>query len=162
MPSVEIPSSRYMRLEMEIEMPNLCYNTLKVYGPEQDIQEFKTKAVGHHPWGKDEDEPNVLNFHNLFPFPADVLKAGYKEAGFDWECENWGSKWGSFDCILVDDFENYLTYEFHTAWCPPIKFLNHVAKEHPELTFFLTYEEDQCQGLAKFEGDKTEHHCIDY
>ena len=31
-------------------MPNWCINSLRVIGPDQDVQKFKAQAVGHSPW----------------------------------------------------------------------------------------------------------------
>ena len=46
-------------------------------------------------------------------------------------------------------------YAFDTAWSPPIKFLENVAKQWPNLTFVLEYEELGMgfKGLAKFQGE---------
>jgi hypothetical protein len=61
-------------------MPNWCSNKLTIAGPGPDVQEFKTKAVGHSPWEEPEEEPDALNFHSLVPVPEEVLKAGYGDA----------------------------------------------------------------------------------
>jgi hypothetical protein len=71
-------------------MPNWCSDKLTIIGPGTDVQAFKTKAVGDSPWEEPEEEPDVLNFHSLVPVPAEILKAGYCDAGLDWERANWG------------------------------------------------------------------------
>ena len=135
-------------------MPNYCSNKLTVTGPDADVRSFKEKAAGPCPWLKpDETEVEVLNFHSLVPVPDEVLKAGYEAAGYDWERENWGCKWGADDAKLLDAWEAGVIYEFYSAWSPPIKFLQEVASAYPKLQFVLECEESGMafKGLAKFQ-----------
>jgi hypothetical protein len=143
-------------------MPNWCLNKLTIMGPEADVQAFKAKAVGHSPWDEPEGDPDVLNFHSLVPVPEEVLKAGYESAGYNWEKENWGCKWGPSDPEILDEREGHVEYEFYTAWSPPEQFLQTVAVQYPKLQFVLEYEEPGLafKGLAKFQGDLHEDHCI--
>ena len=55
-----------------------------------------------------------------------------------------------------------MEYEFYTAWSPPIEFLQNVAVQWPTLLFVLEYEEPGVafKGLAKFQGEIHEDHCI--
>lgn len=145
-------------------MPNWCSNQLTVTGPKTDLRAFKKMAVGHSPWeevAKDE-KLNPLNFHSLVSIPAVVLQAGYQEAGYDWERANWGCKWGACEARLIDSSDGELLYDFDTAWSPPIEFLETVAKEHPNLTFILEYDEPGIgfKGLARFNGETKEDHCL--
>ena len=143
-------------------MPNWCSNNLTITGPQVDVEAFKTKAVGHSPWEEPEGEPDTLNFHSLVPVPEEVLKAGYEPAGHDWELANWGCKWGASDPEILDEWEGHVEYEFHTAWSPPIEFLQKVAVQWPSLVFVLAYEEPGIgfKGIAKFQGEIHEDHCI--
>jgi hypothetical protein len=147
-------------------MPNWCANKLTIRGPEAEVVAFKEKAVGHSPWSRPEElvnvEPNALNFHNLVPIPDEVLAAGYEAAGYDWEKKNWGCMWGANDTLVVDEWERVVMYEFNTAWSPPSAFLEALAKKLPTLLFILEYEELGCgfKGLAKFQGEIKEDHCI--
>jgi len=146
-------------------MPNWCDNHLTVKGENNLVQQFKARAVGHSPWDSPpaNEKPNALNFHSLVELPADVLKAGYEAEGYDWELKNWGCKWGACRGELVDDNGSELFYSFDTAWSPPIAFLEQVAKLWPTLTFILEYEEGGIgfKGLARFQGEQHEDHCID-
>jgi len=143
-------------------MPNWCSNKLTITGQQADIQAFKTKAVGHSPWEAPEGEPDVLNFHSLVPVPDEVLQAGYESAGYNWEMANWGCKWGASDLGILNDWEGYVDYEFYTAWSPPIEFLQTVAVQWPALVLILAYEEPGIgfKGIARFQGDAKEDHCI--
>ena len=55
-----------------------------------------------------------------------------------------------------------IEYEFNTAWSPPLEFLQALAEKLPKLMFVLEYEEPGCafKGLAKFQGEHHEDHCI--
>jgi hypothetical protein len=143
-------------------MPNWCSNSLTITGPRADLQAFKTKAVGHSPWEQPEGKPDVLDFHSLVPVPEQVLQAGYESAGYNWEKENWGCKWGAEGPTIVDEWEGHLEYEFDTAWSPPIEFLKKVAVQWLALVFVLEYEEPGMayKGLAKLQNAVCEDHCI--
>ena len=142
-------------------MPNWCNNQLDVYGPKADTKRFKQQAVGDSPWHQ-AAPPNVLNFHQLVPIPAEVLAAGYDDAGYNWEKANWGCKWGACHGQLVDEWAGHLIYTFDTAWALPIEFLQKLGPQWPTLTFLLAYEEGGMgfKGLCKVKGDAVEDHCI--
>jgi hypothetical protein len=147
-------------------MPNWCDCHLTVKGENKEVQQFKEKAVGHSPWDTPppDEKPSPPNFHSLVAIPADVLQAGYEAKGYDWECANWGSKWGACHAELVDDNGSELFYGFDSAWAPPIPFLKAVGKLWPNLMFLLEYEEPGMgfKGLAKAHGDEFEDHCIEF
>jgi len=75
---------------------------------------------------------------------------------------NWGCKWGASDLGILNDWEGYVDYEFYTAWSPPIEFLQTVAVQWPALVLILAYEEPGIgfKGIARFQGDAKEDHCI--
>jgi hypothetical protein len=143
-------------------MPNWCLNKLTITGAQADVQAFKAKAVGHSPWLEPEGNPDALNFHSLVPIPEELLKAGYDSAGYDWEMANWGCKWGASGPGILVEREGHVEYEFCTAWSPPTEFLKKVAVQWPSLVFVLAYEEPGMgfKGLAKFQGQNHEDHCI--
>jgi hypothetical protein len=63
---------------------------------------------------------------------------------------------------ILDEWEGCVIYEFDTAWSPPMEFLQAVAKQWVGLQFVLEYEEPGMafKGLAKFQGEVHEDHCI--
>jgi hypothetical protein len=131
-------------------MPNWCSNQLRVFGPDEDVARFKEQAVGYSPWGHVKDqEHNVLNFHSLVPVPPEILAAGYNDAGYNWEREQWGCKWGACESHLADEWEGQLHYAFDPQW--------------PTLKFLLDYEELSMgfKGITKAAGAVIEDHCIE-
>ncbi len=144
-------------------MPNWCNNKLVVLGPDEDVERFKKTAIGNSPWHTKEEKKSVLNFHSLVPVPPEIVSAGYGEAGYEWERQNWGCKWGACHTRLVDGRKGHLEYSFETPWCPPIPFLEKLGREWPMLTFLLDYEEPgmSYKGIAKVHGEAVEDHCFD-
>ena len=57
--------------------------------------------------------------------------------------------------MIVGECEGHVKYSFEIAWSPPIKILENVAKQWPNLTFVLIYEELDVgyKGISKFKGD---------
>jgi hypothetical protein len=75
---------------------------------------------------------------------------------------DWGCKWGADQTRIVDEGGTCIIYEFYTAWSPPIEFLKKVAEQWSALMFVLAYEEPGIgfKGIAKFQGEVHEDHCI--
>jgi len=75
---------------------------------------------------------------------------------------NWGCKWGAQNSSVLDEWPGHVEYTFDTAWSPPIELLTTVAKQWSNLTFILEYEEPGMayKGIAKFQGEVCEDHCI--
>lgn len=120
-------------------------------------------------------EVSELSFHALHPVPDLIRQLGFdngqaEEAakligveypgcgGYTWQIDNWGTKWEP-DVSYVYAEDNYLQYEFSTAWSPPIALLEHLTKEWPDLHFEIEYREE---GMG-FEGGATYNNgeCLD-
>jgi hypothetical protein len=149
-------------------MPNWCSNQLAVRGPAEDLQRFKERAIGHSPWSKPEEicseAPSPLNLHSLAPVPAEMVKAGYNEAAYNWEKAHWGCKWGACNAQIVDEGQGYVMYEFDTAWTPPLEFIEQVSKDWPALSLHLEYNEpgNAFHGTAEAKGGNLQDLCIPY
>lgn len=152
-------------------MPNWCENTLTVSGPISSLLDFIDQAEGpvhHFPNSKDfssadsventttEGESSLFSFQRLVPLPKDVLLSpDYSNVGYQAEKSYWGVKWGACGEITADgphisqnSQEAYITYNFDTAWSPPVFFLDTLSKSWPRLSFSLTYivEGDEDEG----------------
>jgi hypothetical protein len=64
---------------------------------------------------------------------------------YSWNVRNWGTKWDVAD-TKVDISEGQVTYNFDTAWSPPVEAIVTLSKQHPDLHFSLAYEEEQGWG----------------
>ena len=134
-------------------MPNHCYNRVEIYGGGLDqIKEIKEKLKG---------KKTCFDFNNIVPIPKelegttspnpepDLFEARRlrKEYGhdnwYDWCCANWDTKWNSYTARLEEE-EDGLHYEFDTAWGPPIKVIEALRKQYPDLSITAFYDEPGC------------------
>jgi hypothetical protein len=150
-------------------MPNNCRNVLSVIGKQAKEFADKAKGVypnyrqGTMPPADvtDNVRESQLCFNNFIPVPQGLLERTYgaeydeKQAeengvnlvaidncmsGYDWQSENWGTKWGTYDEAPVKiKFEDVVEFDFTTAWGPPVNFVATVSKQYPEMTFILSF-----------------------
>ena len=146
-------------------MPNWCENRLRIFGPEADLEKFQQQAVGHPLWLNEQErqtnQPSPLNFHSLLPVPDEIINLGI--ALEDWQVEHWGTKWEAAEVLLLDNNTGIaLSYQFDTAWSPPIALFKTIGPQWPTLTFRLNYEELGCGfiGLCKVVGADCVDECF--
>lgn len=136
-------------------MPNWCDNNLVVTGPKVSITAFRR-------WlGKD-----GLRLKKIAPIPRPMLrgkaphpnpeseeakklvtKYGFNN-WYDWCVANWGTKWD------VDAKPNYsapemVTFDFTSAWSPPVPAIETLSARFPQLSFTLKY----CECAMGFAGE---------
>ena len=119
-------------------MPNWCDNTLQISN--QD----KTKIDGlvAELSKKSEDGQSQAElFQYLLPNPSG-------EWGYDWSCENWGTKWDAsiIDWDRYDD--NTVWISFETAWAPPIALYDFLVDEGWDVEAY--YNEPGCAFCGKY------------
>jgi hypothetical protein len=113
-------------------MPNECRNQLVVQGNVQSLSKFRDMAF--------DSTKNETSLNVLFPTPEGV-------DWYEWNNENWGSKWGAYDIetdevdINEDDDFGLIRYTFTSAWAPPEGLIERIANIHPDLEFGLSYSE---------------------
>lgn len=137
-------------------MPNHASNMLTITGPAADVARFRENAKGYGPaWdGKviEKKPENLLklDLNQFVPIPAKVLNAkksknsdAFNSGGYEWCCNNWGTKWGAYDIEVDDDPDDTrLTYRFQTAWSPfSAKVLVAMSAMFPKLEFELKFAE---------------------
>lgn len=142
-------------------MPNWCSCDLFVRADEPkdyvEINRFKEYA---------KTKENVLDTEKFIPYPEKFkeidkkhpnesksfnLKAEQKELlvdgmnGYDWCCQNWGTKWGicnpTFEADSLGEVFGEIQYYFETAWSPPIPVIVKMSEMFPKLKFTLKYYE---------------------
>jgi len=57
---------------------------------------------------------------------------------YDWQMENWGTKWGACDCTVIPINDEELVYEFETAWFAPEKVCTALRERFPDLEITWT------------------------
>lgn len=141
-------------------MPNHCTNLVTLVGAPAEVARAVELLRGIDPEYKPHEmdlrfrtdkkasEEYVFCFHKIIPVPASILAQTYDKAGYDWQSDNWGTKWGAYsiDEDRADDFElgvsEHITYQFDTAWAPPMPVLQALAARFPELRIYHTYGEE--------------------
>ena len=123
-------------------MPNYCYNTLSVTSDNfEDIKLFfdSNKSINN----QDNNDNSLLSFEKSVPKPE------IEEDWYNWNIQNWGTKWDAIDVVINNESEeefslentNELIYTFSTAWGPALTWLETVSKKYPNLCFENEYFE---------------------
>ena len=65
---------------------------------------------------------------------------GFNSGGYEWCCDNWGTKWGTYSgngVILIEHENDTLEAQlsFESAWGPPQPVFDKLAEMYPGLTF---------------------------
>ena len=92
-------------------MPNWCSNTIEIEGTKEQINAFVSFL----------DEQNGKEWFTFFkPTPPELKEEGW----YEWNIENWGTKWNcdAQDWVKVENpsgDESSVTFWFDSAWSPP-------------------------------------------
>ena len=153
-------------------MPNWCENDLRVSGKKEDLKKFIKFMKGENgnldfnsfvpypaKYRKMDEEYNKIQmmneikremFFSLHPKKRD-MKDGYNAGGYEWCCNNWGTKWNAAN-VDMQKFsalsETVVLINFDTAWSPPVQIVLSMSKKFPMLHFSLEYFE----GGAAYKG----------
>jgi hypothetical protein len=119
-------------------MPNWCLNELIIEGSPKELSKLMKKVEITPSEETGSHYAQVFSCHRVIPRPA-IKDSDW----YEWNIENWGSKWDLNDLERDDsEWENgKLTYCFSTAWSPVIQVISALAKEHKKLSFTYTYWE---------------------
>lgn len=101
-------------------MPNWCENAIviKSDGDEEKFQKFKETLIG-------EDGNPKFSFQLHVPRPADQ-----EENWYEWNCENWGTKWDAGqDGLKIEILKDVIHIFCITAWSPPKKWAQKIHKD---------------------------------
>jgi hypothetical protein len=166
-------------------MPNWCGNNLYITGDRVAIADF-IKRVTLSPEQQEKQKQNYDILGQLYPTPQELVEtvSGYSadeteqsernkryEANFakygardwyDWNCRNWGTKWGDSDTWLNGaEGDTSIEFGFQSAWSPPIEGITRIATMFPTLKFALAYEEMGMgfYGFTTFEDGEVLDNC---
>lgn len=128
-----------------------CKNSLRLEGPQEDIEKFLTKIRSDQP-----GEGIKFVIENFLPIPKEFFdptvrkgflktKYGYDNAN-DWCVKNWGTKDAAFatSYSLIDH-----TVTFETFDSPPDKAIIAISEQFPGLKFFFEYRNFQYEDGKK-------------
>ena len=155
-------------------MPNWVYNYITITGKPEDVEAFVAKATAPYPRVVERDglggEPRwdvstdgEFSFWHFIAPPKEAVDSGEYFATNGWSKKNgktgdtennwhnfnsreWGTKWNACnDTIGVNGDTACITFD--TAWSPPEPVFRAMVKQHPELTFEISCEEEQGWGV---------------
>ena len=88
-------------------MPNWCYNTIEIEGPETEIDKFEKHL---------NDTDGKEWFSYFIPMPQELKEDGW----YAFNVENYGVKWNcdALDWHRIDD--RTIGFTFDSPWAPPI------------------------------------------
>lgn len=137
-------------------MPNYAYNTLHVSGDNNTVIDMMTDIRNDGP------KTSVLDFNKIIPIPqelfdtvaafgmpnkerqdkydANVKKYGYPH-WYDACIALWDTKWNASEAS-VESENGEATYQFTTAWSPPMNVIKVLSEKYPTLDFELTSREE--------------------
>ena len=84
-------------------------------------------------------------------------KDGYNQGGYEWCCNNWGTKWGLCNAEgFINKEKKRIFYNFDTAWSPPEPLVRKMAEMFPELEFTLKFWESGMgfRGTTKYKAEE--------
>jgi hypothetical protein len=127
-------------------MPNWCNNYATLTGPKEKIDELIVELRK-----SDERDSSYEIFNLLRPRPADQ-----EENWYDWNINNWGTKWditlASYE--IVD--ETTVTLSFDSAWSPPTTLYEFLEEQGWTVTAF--YDEGGMAYCGRFVDGSDEYY----
>jgi len=124
-------------------MPNWCYTTLNVNGSKEQIKEFSALV-------SDAIENDNSLCNAIIPRPA-----AEAENWYDWNCQNWGSKWDTTDISFDYEDDTQLNLSFATAWSPIIPIFDELVKRG--LSVKAEYQDEGYMFAGEYEdGNETD------
>ena len=123
-------------------MPNHCFNRIEIYGKEASKIASEIKS-----------EETPFDFTKIFPEPdydkvevfstfGEKTKPVEKDhAWWDWRVQNWGTKWNSYDCEVIEVDDDQVEYTFNTAWSPPEGVIEKLREQYPDIEVTAFYDE---------------------
>lgn len=148
-------------------MPNWVYNNLTIApndeagGTIKDVADLveqvgRAYTIKSRDWKTGEMFDHAVNdpefsFWNITrPDESEIKEyeeshgaSGASPFWYDWNCENWGTKWDASDVEFIDHEPDHKQYRFSTPWAPPIPVLVSLSAQHPNLHIELEWEEEQ-------------------
>ena len=125
-------------------MPNWCKNEVIISGEEDVVTKFKNLMTND---GKDFEKG--FSFNKIVPQPDNILLDNLKV--YNWNIENWDTKWDASSVSVYFDEEDYMEFSFLTAWSPPINVINKLKEMFPTLNVYGGYIGEGWEFAGTFE-----------
>ncbi len=145
-------------------MPNHVKNVFQFSGSKEVLDELAALLKGG-----EGDTFRELDFDKVIPSPVNMFRDNLgeedrircKEQGipiwYDWQIENWGTKWNSYSTRTLRKDESYVI-AFSTAWDSPAPIVDKVFQLAEAMKFSVKYYYADEGGF--FAGGRS--YCADY
>ena len=127
-------------------MPNWCNNYATLTGPKEKIDELIVEMRK-----SDERDASYEIFNLLRPRPADQ-----EENWYDWNVNNWGTKWDISLAGYEIVNETTVTLSFDSAWSPPTALYEFLEEQGWTVTAF--YDEPGMAYCGRFVDGSDEYY----
>ena len=107
-------------------MPNWCSNSVLITGASEEVSRLVDFV---------KDEHSTFSLNKMIPRPLEE-----EENWYEWNCKNWGTKWNIAE-VSVSEKEGEVTFDFDSAWSPPIPAVIALAGAFPMLKIVHMYAE---------------------
>jgi hypothetical protein len=131
-------------------MPNWCDNRVTLNHEDSN----KIDAIERELEKWDNGEGDCQLFNTLVPRPASE-----EEKWYDWNIDNWGTKWDANISSWSRDDSNNITVYFETAWSPPLKLYYTLLDEY--YTIDAVYHESGMSFCGWFDNGNDNYHEYD-
>lgn len=144
-------------------MPNHVRNIITIKNADSETMlKIRAALVSKYTDAYEGTEKECFDFNKLIPMPEYIFRGNLgqeerekygKNNWYDWSCDNWGTKWNSYDCCISEDGS---TYEFSTAWDIPKPIYLELGVKFPDVEFHIEYAEEQVGyycGIYDISGD---------
>jgi hypothetical protein len=121
-----------------------------ITGPVSVIKEIKEIL--------ESDDPELLNW--MVPQPNFTGDSDW----YSWNVENWGTKWDIGSVYVNDVEDDSISFNFSSAWAPPVNAFETWARSQDNVTFQLDYFEPGVGfvGTATYDGEYFDDDCLDH
>lgn len=124
-------------------MPNWCKCELMIYSDDEKIWDYIKGKNGELDFAEIICPPNTPAYNDEFETSQSEIKHD-PTFWYNWNVENWGTKWNAGDVIREDT-----RILFETAWSPPLPVIHRLGELFPNAVVGLQYREYGCG----FEGE---------
>jgi hypothetical protein len=153
-------------------MPNWVYNYITVTGTQENVDKFKDhifkkpeRFITDEEWN---EHQRRFSFHSFITPSEEITDDEYNgtngwsegervgdTAGnwYNWNIANWGCKWDARTPYITENSSESIDIAFETPWGPPDPVFYAMAKQYPDLTFEVRWEEEQGFGAELFGVD---------
>lgn len=141
-----------------VEQVGRAYTIKRYDWASKEMQEFTQSDPEFSFWNIVRPEGEALEMYDDSHTPS------ASPYWYDWNCENWGTKWDASDVEFHDYGTDHKRFTFSTPWSPPLPVLIALSAQHPNLHIELEWEEEQGFGgtfvFTNGEAHETEYYDV--